>query len=209
MPYNFSNAPASFHGYINKILAKKLDTLVIVYLDEILIYIKDPGQPHVNKVRWVLKQLRKHGFFTFLKKWYFYQNEIHFLRFILLVQALSMEEENIEPIKAWPESKLIKNIQVFLRIANFYQRFIQGFSKISALLTSILKTSSNGASPMAINTFSFLTPEAMLGFFRLRQAFTKALIFHHFDSKRYNRIETDASGYAIGGILSQLKPKSG
>ena len=43
MPFGLSNAPASFQGYINKILAEKLDIFVIVYLDDILIYTEDPG----------------------------------------------------------------------------------------------------------------------------------------------------------------------
>ncbi len=45
-----SNAPASFQGYINKILAEKLDIFVVVYLDDILIYTEDPRQPHVKSV---------------------------------------------------------------------------------------------------------------------------------------------------------------
>ena len=51
MPFGLSNAPASFQGYINKILAEKLDIFVIVYLDDILIYTKDLGQAHINAVR--------------------------------------------------------------------------------------------------------------------------------------------------------------
>ena len=51
MPFGLSNAPASFQGYINKILAEKLDIFVIIYLDDILIYIKDPGYGHVKAVR--------------------------------------------------------------------------------------------------------------------------------------------------------------
>ncbi len=57
MPFDLSNAPASFQGYINKILAKRLDIFVVVYLDDILIYTEDPGQPHVNVIRWILEQL--------------------------------------------------------------------------------------------------------------------------------------------------------
>ena len=53
MPFGLSNALTSFQGYINKILAKKLDIFAIVYLDNILIHTEDPGQPHVNAVRWV------------------------------------------------------------------------------------------------------------------------------------------------------------
>ena len=51
---------------------------------------------------------------------------------------------------------------------------------------------------------SFLTPEARSAFNRLRLAFTEAPILRHFDPECHIRIETDASGYAIGGVLSQL-----
>ena len=69
MPFGLSNAPASFQGYINKILTEKLDIFVIVYLDDILIYNKDPSQAHVNAVWWVFEELRKNGLFANLKKW--------------------------------------------------------------------------------------------------------------------------------------------
>ena len=51
---------------------------------------------------------------------------------------------------------------------------------------------------------SFFIPKARLAFTQLRQVFVKAPILHHFDPESYIRIETDASGYAIGGVLSQL-----
>ena len=50
----------------------------------------------------------------------------------------------------------------------------------------------------------FLTPGAKLVFTKLRQAFFKAPIFHHFDPEYHIRIEMDASGYAISGVFSQL-----
>ena len=62
MPFGLSNAPATFQGYINKILAEKLYSFDIVYLDDILIYTKDPGQPYIEIVRLVFDPLRKHFF---------------------------------------------------------------------------------------------------------------------------------------------------
>ena len=53
-----------------------------------------------------------------------------------------MKEKRIDIVKTWPKSKLVQDIPVFIRFANFYWRFIQGFSKITTLLISILKTSS-------------------------------------------------------------------
>ena len=50
MPFGLTNAPASFQGYINKILAEKLDIFVIVYLDHILIYTEDDKDGHVAAV---------------------------------------------------------------------------------------------------------------------------------------------------------------
>ena len=46
--FGLSNASASFQRYINKILAQKLNVFVIVYLDDILIYIKDASQGHIK-----------------------------------------------------------------------------------------------------------------------------------------------------------------
>lgn len=44
----------SFQRYLNKILAKKLDVFVIVYLENILIYTKDESSGHVQVVYWIL-----------------------------------------------------------------------------------------------------------------------------------------------------------
>ena len=79
MPFGLSNAPASFQGYINKILAKKLNIFVIVYLNNILIYTKNPGQDHVEAVRRLFDVLRRHGLFSNLKKCQFHKNKVCFL----------------------------------------------------------------------------------------------------------------------------------
>ena len=276
MPFGLSNVPATVQRYVNKILAEKLDIFVIVYLDDILIYTKDPGQPHVEAVRWVLDQLRKYLLFPNLKKCCFHQDEVRFLGYVVSSKGISMEAERIEVVRKWPEPKSVRDIQVFLGFANFYWRFIQGFSRIAAPLISMLKTtnkpapSRNDGCRLASNRNddsrpasgrnegngevdgfgggvkharksgkskgqktsksqklaksgknsskcknspnfdateagpSFLTPKARSAFNRLRLAFTKAPILRHFDPECHIRIETDASGYAIGGVLSKL-----
>ena len=141
MPFGLTNASASFQVYINKILAEKLDIFVIVYLDDILIYTDDDGDGHVSAVRWVLEQLRKFSLFANLKKYRFHHEEVRFLGYVVSSKGIRMEDERIEAVKQWPEPQSVRDIQVFLRFANFYQRFIQGFSRIAAPLTSMLKTS--------------------------------------------------------------------
>ena len=110
MSFGLFNAPATFQGYVNKILAEKLDVFVIVYLDDILIYTEDPGQPHVDAVRWVLDQLRKYSLFANLKKCHFHQDEIRFLGYIVSSKGISMEAERIEVVKKWPKPKSVQDI---------------------------------------------------------------------------------------------------
>lgn len=140
MFFGLSNAPASFQGYINKPLAKKLDVFVIVYLDDILIYIEDEGQGHVEGVQWVLDLLKKNGLFANLAKCRFYKDRVRFLWYVMSAQEVRMENKKIDVVKNWPEPKSVQDIQVFFGFANFYWCFIQGFSKIAVPLTLMLRT---------------------------------------------------------------------
>ena len=140
IPFRLSNTPASFQDYINKILAEKLDIFVIVYLDDILIYTENQGQGHIEVVRWVLDLLRKNGLFANLKKCWFYKDKIQFLGYVVSSQGIRIKDERIKAIKNWPEPKSVRDIQVFISFVNFYQYFIQGFSKIAAPLTLMVKT---------------------------------------------------------------------
>ena len=95
MPFGLSNTSACFQGYINKILAEKLDVFVIVYLDDILIYTEDAGQVHVNVVRWVLNKPKKQGLFANLKKCRFHKDEVRFLGYIVSAQSVTTESRPI------------------------------------------------------------------------------------------------------------------
>ena len=99
MPFGLTNAPASFQGYINKILAEKLNIFVIVCLDDILIYTEDDGDSHVAAVRWVLEQLRKFSLYANLKKCQFHQDEVWFLGYVVSSKGIYMEDKQIEAIK--------------------------------------------------------------------------------------------------------------
>ena len=143
MFFSLTNVSASFQGYINKIFAKKLDIFIIVYLDDILIYTDDNRDGHVTAVWWVFEQLKKFLLYANLKKCWFYQKEVWFLGYVVSSKSIYIEDEKIEAVKQWPEPQLVRDIQVFLGFANFYRPFIQGFSQIAALLTSMLKASRN------------------------------------------------------------------
>ena len=117
-----------------------------------------------------------------------------------------IEEKRIEAVKNKSEPKLAQDIHVFIGFANFYCRFIQGFSKTILPLTFILKTKAtiNVNNKFSKSKSGFLTANAKKAFLKLRQAFTKAPVLQHVDLGQYIWIETNAFEYTIKTVLTQL-----
>src|SRR4030095_6624486 len=90
-------------------------------------------------VRQVLKKLLEHGLYVKLEKCQFSVQEISFLGFVISPQGISMDPDRISTISDWPVPRSITDIQVFLGFTNFYCRFIDGYSRVVVLITSLLK----------------------------------------------------------------------
>jgi len=209
VPFGLANAPAAFQSYINKTLREYLDVFVVVYLDDIVVY-SSREEDHEGHVRKVLEALVEAGLYVKLSKCHFSAREIDFLGYRVSTEGISMEPSRVETILSWPEPQSKRDILVFLGFANFYRRFIAKFSKIALGLTNLLKggNAKNKARRLAklakVEGEEFLTQEARESFFKLKKAFAEMVLLHHFDPARRTRLETDASGFAISGILSQL-----
>jgi hypothetical protein len=110
-----------------------------------------------------------------------------------------MDRRRVEAIDTWKEPGIYREIQVFLGFANFYRRFIHQYSKKAAPMTDLLKDIKNRR-----KSGKFEWPEQAARVFReLREAFTKDPLFRHFDPNQPIRMETDASRFAVAGILTQ------
>jgi hypothetical protein len=89
-------------------------------------------------VRKIFNRLKKAGLYVKLSKCEFDKKEITFLRYVIGVHGIRMNNAKIKIILDWPIPKSFKNIQVFIGFANFYRRFILRFSKVICSLTDIL-----------------------------------------------------------------------
>jgi hypothetical protein len=194
MPFGLANAPATFQNMIHDILRDLLDRGVIAYLDDILIY-SETEEEHEALLAEVLSRLEKYSLAAAIDKCEFHKRSIDFLGYVVSEHGLEMAKDKVESILQWKEpSRDIKDVQSFLGFANFYRRFIHNFSGIVKPLTDTLK---GGGS-----NFKW-TRECGIAFRRLKQMFTSAPILRHFDSSLPIRLETDASDFAIGAVLSQ------
>ena len=62
-----------------------------------------------------------------------------FLEVVIEPERIKMEEEKIKIVLDWLVSKLLKEIQKFLGLANYYRRFIKDFAKIARPLHKLTK----------------------------------------------------------------------
>ncbi len=89
-----------------------------------------------------------------------------------------MEPSRVFTISKWPELASYREIQVFLWFADFYRRFIIGFSRINVGLTGLLMGETQQKFKRVLFDF---TSKARTSFFNLQKAFPTALLFRHFD----------------------------
>ena len=123
MPFGLTNAPATFQAYINEALKGLLDVTCVPYMDDICIY-SDSVEEHAEHVREVLTRLRKAGLYVKLSKCEFDKQEIAFLGYVIGVHGVRMDDAKVKAITDWPVPQNFRDIQVFIRFANFYRRFI-------------------------------------------------------------------------------------
>lgn len=88
----------------------------------------------------MLQKLREFNLFVKLSKCIFDTMEIKFVGLIVGQEGISMDPGCIKTIVEWPLLKLFKDIQQFLRFANFYHRLIDAFSRVAAGLSDMLKS---------------------------------------------------------------------
>ncbi|KAJ1039814.1 hypothetical protein NDA10_004687 [Ustilago hordei] len=195
MPFGLANAPAHFQSFINGIFRDIIGVYVVVYLDDFLIF-SDTEEVHVKHVTEVLTRLRSNRLFAKLSKCEFHTKTVEFLGYIIKPTGIEMDPEKVRTVKEWPMPESIHDIQRFLGFANFYRRFIAHFARIAKPLTALVK-------PIERFKKFELPEEAQQAFHKLIQAFTSAGVLQHFDYHLPTRLETDASDFAIAGVLKQ------
>ena len=121
---------------MNDIFSDLLDVCVMIYLDDILIYLNNMFEHHQH-IKEVLKHLYKAGLYAKAEKCKFHSKSVEYLGYILSLSSLTMSNNKVKIIQDWPESKKVKDIQSFLGFTNFYHQFIFNYLDIVIPLTCL------------------------------------------------------------------------
>src|SRR5208282_2833807 len=96
---------------------------------------------------------------------------VSFLGFIISPDGISMEPDRVAAITEWRVPTSVQDVQIFLGFANFYRRFIEGYSCITSAISTLLRKNQN---------FHW-SSQAQEAFEELKHCFTSAPILRHFD----------------------------
>ena len=194
MSFGLCNAPSTFQRFMNHIFREVLHDYVLIYLDDIIIFSKTLEE-HARHLDNVFKILELHGLKLKLKKCVFGRTEIEYLGHCVSASGVQPVGEKVEAIKKLKEPKSVKEVQSILGVMNYYRRFVQSYAEIAHPLTALTRKGTAWVwGDKERNAFekikSVLTSRPILGY----PDFTREFIVH-----------TDASGYGIGAVLSQMQ----
>lgn len=165
-----------------------------VYIDDIVIY-SVSFEEHLTKLRNVFTRLRQHGFVIQPAKCQFLKTAITYLGHIVSSDGLRPMEDKLDKIKQFPKPTSVKEVQMFLGLCNYYNKFIQNFSNLAQPLNGLLKKQKK----------EFVwTEECEKAFHALISSLTSEdliLQFPCFGKPFF--LYTDASAYALGAVLTQ------
>jgi len=176
---------------MNDIFREWLDDFVVVYIDDILIY-SGSLEEHVEHLWKVFQRLRENKLYAKLEKCEFGVMEVDFLRHRIIQEGLKMDNHKVKANLDWEPPKSVPALKSFLGLVSYYRKFIKNFAKIAAPLINLLKKSTmtyewEGACDEAFET--------------LKGILVKALVLKLPDFDKDFEIHSNASDFAIGGVL--------
>ncbi|TYJ95917.1 pol protein [Cucumis melo var. makuwa] len=192
MSFGLTNAPTVFMDLMNRVFREFLDTFVIVFINDILIYYKTEAE-HEEHLRMVLQTLRDNKLYAKFSKCEFWLKQVSFLGHVVSKAGVFVDLAKIEAVTSWTRPSTISEVRSFLGLAGYYRRFVENFSHIATPLTQLTR---KGA--------PFVWSKACEDSFRnLKQKLVTAPVLTVPDGSGSFVIYSDASKKGLGCVLMQ------
>jgi transposase InsO family protein len=193
LPFGLNSAGAKFCRYINAVMHGLLNKVAYCYVDD-LVVASNSFEGHLEDLQAVFDRLKAVNLRLKLSKCHFARRKIKFLGHVVSADGIETDPEKTLAITSYPRPQSVKNVRTLLGMLGFYRRSIANFSRIALPLTALTKKGAR---------FEW-TDECESAMIQLKDALVNAPILGYPDYNAPFILATDASGSAIGGILSQM-----
>ena len=195
MPFGVQGGPSTFQRLMDQLLKGLEHRIALAYLDDIIVFGESPMEC-IGHLRVVFDRIREANLKLKPKKCEFFKTELLYLGHIVSGTGIKCDPAKIEAVKNWAVPRSIRATRSFLGTVNYYHRFIENFAHHAQALFAVC-----GKRKKFI-----WDDECQVAFETLRQKLIEAPVMAYpLDDGRYI-LDTDASGFAIGGVLSQEQP---
>jgi hypothetical protein len=193
MPFGLCNAPATFERLMELVLKGYLWKRCMVYIDDVVVYGRSFRETLTN-LQMVLERIRLAGLKLKPSKCELFAREILYLGFMVTGKGVRPDPSKVTKVRTWPRPCNQNDVRAFLGFAGYHRRFIKGFSDIAKPLTVLTGKNAH---------FEWGIPQTR-AFLRLRDALSTAPMLSHPLPGAPLILDTDASNFAAGGVLSQI-----
>jgi hypothetical protein len=194
MPFGLTNPPAPFMRLMDDVSRPFTNSFLVVYLDDILIFSRT-WEEHMRHIQQVLSTMRQHNLYDNYEKWSFSMNKVQYLVYIIDEHGVHVDIANIQVICDWPTPITLTKLQIFFGLANFYRRFVLGFSHIAWALSQV--TRGDGMAKFVWGK------KQQRKFDDLKNRLCSAPVLSLPDLQQPFEIEIDAYDYVVGVVLTQ------
>jgi len=139
MFFGLINSLATFQAMMNELLRDLINTgKIAAFIDDVIVG-TEIEEGHDELVVEVIKRLEENNLYVKPEKCRWKVREVGFLGVVIGPEGIKMEEEKVKGVLEWPIPKCVKDVQKFLKLANYYCRFIKGFASIARPLHDMVK----------------------------------------------------------------------
>ena len=168
----------------------------LVYLDDIISFGSTFDGALIN-LTLIFERLRSYGLQLKSTKCHLFRSSVPFLGHIVSRHGLECDPANIEDVKSWPVPDCLKSVRQFPGFVGYYRRFIPNFADVATPLVTL-----TGKDVPFVWDVSCST-----AFAALRAALMDAPILAFPPETGLYVLDTDASNFGLGGVLSQVQDK--
>jgi hypothetical protein len=168
--------------------------IALAYLDDIIVYGAsiDDCLEHLLAV---FERLRTANLKLKAKKCMLFATEVNYLGYVITSHGVRTDPKKVEAITKWHPPNTVKSVRSFLGLVQYYSKFIRNFSDVCRPLYNLTRKNV---------TFEW-TPECQEAFDTIKELMVKAPILAYPKAVGRFILDTDASKYAYGGVLSQMQ----
>ena len=165
-----------------------------MYLDDIISF-GTTFDDALDSLTLTFEHLRSNGLQLKSTKCHLFQTFVPFLGHVVGREGLQCDPKKIEDVKFWPVPDCLKSVRQFLGFVGYYRRFISNFADMAEPLVSLTG-----------NDVPFVwRPACVTAFAGLRDALIRAPILSFPTEDGDYILDTDASTFGLGGVLSQIQ----